>query len=101
MAAVLGERGPWLAAQNPNWGWAVATRGSVDDETTWEEGAPGERVSTLRRVRDRDPALGLAWVQDAWKSEKADARIAMVKELETGLSSGDEKFLKEPSTTVA
>jgi Family of unknown function (DUF5691) len=94
VAAVLGERGPWLAAQNPNWAWAVATRGSEDDETAWEEGALGERISTLRRVRGRDQALGLAWVEDVWKSEKADARVAMVKALETGLSPGDEPFLE-------
>jgi len=92
VAAALGERGLWLATQNPNWGWA--TRGSEDDETVWEEGALGERISTLRRVRGRDPALGLVWVEDVWKSEKADARVAMVKELETGLSSGDEQFLE-------
>jgi hypothetical protein len=94
MAAVLGERGLWLAAQNPNWGWAVATRESEDDETTWEEGALGERISTLRRVRGRDPALGLVWAEDVWKFEKADARVAMVTALETGLSSGDEQFLE-------
>lgn len=92
VGAVLGERGPWLAAQNPDWRWA--TGGSVDDETAWKEGALGERVSTLRRVRGCDPSLGLAWVEDVWKSEKADARVAMVKALETGLSSGDERFLE-------
>ena len=94
VAAVLGERGPWLATQNPDWGWAVTTRGSGDDETVWEEGALGERVSTLRHVRDRDPALGLALVEDVWKSEKADARVAMVTALGTGLSPGDEPFLE-------
>ena len=95
VAAVLGERGLWLAAQNPNWGWAVATGGSNEtDEIAWEEGALRERSSTLCRVRGREPALGLVWVEDVWKSEKADARVAMVKALETGLSSGDERFLE-------
>ena len=95
MAAVLGERGLWLAAQNPNWGWAVATGGSEDDETVWEEGALGERISALCRVRGRDPGLGLVWVEDVWKAEKADARVAMVTVLEIGLSSGDEQFLEK------
>jgi len=94
VAAVLGERGLWLAGQNPAWGWAVATRGSDDDEAVWEEGALGERISTLHRVRGRDPALGLVWVEDVWKSEKADVRVAMVTALETGLSPGDEQFLE-------
>jgi hypothetical protein len=95
VAAVLGERGLWLATQNPDWGWAVATRVSEEgDETTWEEGALGERISTLRRVRGQNPSVGLAWVEDDWKSEKADARVAMVEALETGLSTGDEGFLE-------
>ena len=94
-SAVFGKRGPWLAAQNPNWGWLAATGESEEpDETVWEEGALGERISTLRHTRDRDPALGLAWVEDVWKSEKADARVAVVTALETGLSSGDEPFLE-------
>ena len=94
VAVVLGKRGTWLAAQNPNWGWAVATGGSEDDETVWEEGTLGERISTLRRVRGRDPGMGLVWVEDVWKAEKAEARVAMVTVLETGLSSGDERFLE-------
>jgi hypothetical protein len=95
VAAVLGERGLWLATQNPDWGWAVATGASEEaDEAVWEEGAVGARISTLHRVRGQDPVLGLAWVEDVWKSEKADARVAMVKALETGLSSGDEVFLE-------
>jgi hypothetical protein len=93
VAAVLGERGLWLATQNPDWGWAVATPNETD-ETTWEEGAPGERISALRHLRGRDRVLGLAWVEDVWKTEKAEARAAMVAALETGLSSGDEEFLE-------
>jgi hypothetical protein len=92
VTVVLGERGLWLAAQNPDWEWAVTS--NETDETAWEEGALGERISTLRRVRDRDPVLGLAWVEDVWKSEKAEARAAMVQAFETGLSSGDEGFLE-------
>jgi len=94
VAPVLGERGSWLAAQNLDWEWAVATRGSVDDESTWEEGAPEERIVALRRVRERKPALGLSWVEETWKSEKADTRKAMVGALETGLSSHEEAFLE-------
>ena len=92
VAAVLGERGPWLAEQNPDWGWATPESG--DDETIWEEGALGERVFALRRVRGRDAGLGLAWVEDVWRAEKAEGRAAMVAALETGLSSGDEGFLE-------
>ena len=94
VVAALGERGLWLATQNPDWGWAVVTGAWAEDETAWEEGALGQRISILRRVRGRDPALGLAWVEDVWKSEKADARVAMVQAFETGLSSGDEQFLE-------
>ena len=93
VAAVLGERGLWLATQNPDWGWAVAPSNGTE-ETTWQEGALGERIFSLRRVRGRDAGMGLAWVEDVWNSEKADSRVAMVKALETGQSSGDEEFLE-------
>ena len=93
VAAVLGERGHWLAGFNPAWGWAIG--GSEgDDETVWEEGASEERLAALRRKRHHDPGRGLGWVEEVWKSEKADARAAMVAALESSLSSADEQFLE-------
>jgi hypothetical protein len=94
VAAVLGERGLWLAAQNPDWGWAANGGTEQDDETIWEEGVLTERLEALRRVRGRDAEQGRLLVEEAWKSEKADTRAAMVVALGTGLNPGDEPFLE-------
>jgi Family of unknown function (DUF5691) len=95
IVVLLGERGLWLARQNPNWGWAVSTGESEGAyEAIWEEGALEDRLAALRHVRRRDADRGLGWVEEAWKSEKADVRISMVAALGTGLSPGDESFLE-------
>jgi hypothetical protein len=97
VAAVLGERGRWLAGFNPAWVWATVTEsgGKEEDyEAAWQEGALPERLEALRCVRGRDEDQGLFLVEDVWKAEKADARAAMVAALETRLSPDDEPFLE-------
>lgn len=97
IVAVLGERGRWLAGFNP--GWASATvsesgRTEEYEEVAWEEGTLPERLDAIRRFRGRDADQGRLMVEDVWKSEKADARAALVAALEIGLSSDDESFLE-------
>lgn len=93
VVAVLGERGRWLAGFNPDWSW-VSGRTEDPDETIWEEGSLDERITALRRIRLEDAASGRHWVEGVWKSEKAEARTAMVAALESGLSPDDETFLE-------
>lgn len=90
--AVLGERGRWLARLNPEWAWAVGDEGDLRD--VWDEGDLKERTSVLRRVRERDPALGRAWLSETWRQEKADARSAMLEAFEENLSPEDEPYLE-------
>jgi len=92
VVAVLGERGRWLARLNPEWAWAVGDEGDLRD--VWDEGDLKERTSVLRRVRERDPALGRAWLSETWRQEKADARSAMLEAFEENLSPEDEPFLE-------
>ena len=95
IAAVLGVRGRWLAAMNPEWRWATLAGESEDnDEILWEEGALGERIAALSRLRRREPDQGLRWVEEVWRAEKADARAAMVAVLEARLNADDEPFLE-------
>jgi uncharacterized protein DUF5691 len=93
VAAVLGERGRWLAGLNPSWEWVIGGS-EQDDETAWEEGPLTDRLAALRHVRRSDRSRGLAWVEEVWKSEKADTRVEVVAALEAGLSSADEPFLE-------
>jgi hypothetical protein len=87
--AVAGRRGAWLAAQNPDWDFAVA-----ETEDLWETGNRDQRLKFLVALRARDAATALARIQTTWKSDPADARTAFVNALESGLSMADEPFLE-------
>jgi hypothetical protein len=102
VVGALGQRGPWLAVQRPDWGWAVgAAAGEVpaDPAGAWAEGTAGERRGLLAAVRAVDPALGRSLVQSTWAADRADDRAAFVEILATGLSMDDEPFLEEGALT--
>jgi hypothetical protein len=92
VARALGARGRWLAAQNPAWSFAAEV--PADPAAGWETGSAEERVRILRKVRETDPAAGLALVQSTWKSDPARDRAGFVEALATGLSMDDEPFLE-------
>ncbi|HVA92963.1 MAG TPA: DUF5691 domain-containing protein [Chloroflexota bacterium] len=98
---VLGERGRWLAAQNPAWHWvrdfqAAATPRPVpaNAETIWQEGTTRDRVVILEAVRAADAEQGRQWLAQTWKSEKADVRLALLDGMAANLSLADEPFLE-------
>jgi hypothetical protein len=97
---LLGERGRWLSQFNSSWNW-VNNHLALDEdglpegaETIWQEGTLSQRVAILRRQRAADPAKALAWLEDVWKQEKAEARGDLLETLEVGLNSADEPFLE-------
>jgi hypothetical protein len=98
---VLGQRGIRLAAQNPEWRWVQehlvpdATAGLEVNQATWEEGAPPQRLTALRRVRTQAPEQARAWIVSAWRGEKAEFRREMVEILSEGLSPADEPLLED------
>ncbi|MBD3885186.1 hypothetical protein IFO70_25995 [Phormidium tenue FACHB-886] len=48
---VLGQRGRWLAARNPDWNYAVA----LTTEADWETGTPLARLLYLQDLRSHNP----------------------------------------------
>ncbi|GAC1637380.1 MAG: hypothetical protein NVS4B2_26180 [Chloroflexota bacterium] len=99
---VLGERGSWLAHINPVWSWAateplesIPDRLPPDAETIWQEGELGPRLQLVELHRRLDPRGALERVQGVFRSEGADMRARLVRELATGLSPIDEPFLEE------
>ncbi|HEX5503112.1 MAG TPA: DUF5691 domain-containing protein [Thermomicrobiales bacterium] len=100
LLATMGERGPWLAAQNPAWRWAAEQLPEADGalppdaETLWQEGTAARRLALLRLVRAHDPAHGRDWLAAVWPREKADFRAEAVAALAAGLSAADEAFLE-------
>ncbi len=97
---VLGERGRWLARFNARWHWAIQTplgaNGALlpNVEAVWEEGTPAQRLEMLRQVRRSDPAKARAWLETAWKTERAGDRQELLAALDDNLSPDDEPFLE-------
>jgi hypothetical protein len=89
---VAGERGRWLANQNPDWAWI----GGADDanETVWYTGDRQARVTFLERLRQTNPTRATELLAETWKDELPDDRLVFLPKLATGLSSKDEPFLE-------
>jgi len=93
---VLGPRGRWLVAQNPEWAakFTVGAEDAAALETAWNIGGPSQRAAALRAMRAADPVAALASLQSGWAQEPPENRAALLPELETGLSLADEPFLE-------
>jgi hypothetical protein len=92
---VLGERGQWLARQNPEWGpTAAPVADTAEAERVWAEGGPEERREALSRARSSDPARARTWLQSTWTQEKAEHRARFLACLDVGLSAEDEALLE-------
>lgn len=90
--SVIGHRGLWLAAQNPDWSWVSA--GAPADESIWQTGDKTARAVFFRQVRRSNPARAIELLGATWKEETPEDRAAFVAELSSGLSSADEPFLE-------
>ena len=90
---VVGGRGRWLAARNPEWSWV---EGAADDTTpdAWETGSPAERAAALHAMRRADPDSARERLAETWRTESAAGRATLLAALETGLGAADEPFLE-------
>jgi hypothetical protein len=88
---VLGQRGRWLAKQNPDWSYAVA----LPTEEDWETGSAAARLLYLSELRESDPDRARALLQATWSQETASDRAKFLETLRTRLSMADEPFLME------
>lgn len=97
IANVLGQRGTWLAAQNPAWSFVGggATADAADQLQLWETGDRVARVAVLRRMRRSDPAKAREMLRATWKQDAPDDRAEFAAEFQAGLSADDEPFLEE------
>lgn len=91
---VLGERGRWLAAQNPAWSLFAGTD-LADAAEAWETGSRANRVIFLKNLRTTDPDRARSLLEETWTHENADQRAALLGALEQNLSLADEPFLEE------
>jgi hypothetical protein len=87
---VLGERGRWLAGQNPDWRLFIPAL----DEKIWQEGQRKERLVFLRDLRAVDPGGARDLLVSTWTQEPPAERAAFLGALENRLSMADEAFLE-------
>lgn len=93
---VLGERGQWLARQNPDWAKLVALPEEIDlDEIRrrWEEGTQAQRREVLGLLTQSDPALRRELIESSWKQEPAKNRVEFIEAFAEGVFPEDEEFL--------
>jgi hypothetical protein len=83
---VLGNRGRWLSAQNPDWSALFA-----DERPDGDSADHGERLRRLRQIRPQEALNG---IRLAWAAATAEQRLDLLSLLETGLSDADEAFLE-------
>lgn len=104
---LLGKRGRWLAAQNPDWKYALQFSlfeietglqteegGGSDPEQIWQTGTKEERIALLHRLRRTEPTQARALVESTWKQDAPAERAEFVGSFATGLSMDDEPFLE-------
>ncbi|WP_137936510.1 DUF5691 domain-containing protein [Chitinivorax sp. B] len=105
---LFGQRGLWLAAQNPEWHWAIANTTQPADDSVltsiWQEGTLTARRRALAEQRRRNPALARDWLEAVLPQEKADARLTLVDVLAQGTTADDipllERLMSDRSTGV-
>jgi Family of unknown function (DUF5691) len=94
VAAVLGTRGVWLAAQRDEWKHAAGVQAAgSDDESRWSEGSLDQRRSFLQRDRARDAQAARTRLEAALPELPASERADLVAVLAEGLSIDDAPLL--------
>lgn len=89
---LVGERGQWLAAQNPAWKMLLRHRGN--DPDVWRHGTPAARSQWLIDTRRRDPALARIELENSWATERGERKAAFVAALAVGRSIDDALLLE-------
>ncbi|HWQ35077.1 MAG TPA: DUF5691 domain-containing protein [Blastocatellia bacterium] len=90
ISSVVGRRGAWLAAQNPEWDYVTGTI----DESAWHTGSRTARFALLQSLRATAPARAREMVAATWNEDGPDERAAFISAFATGLSLDDESFLE-------
>ncbi|MGD1865412.1 MAG: DUF5691 domain-containing protein [Phormidesmis sp.] len=110
IVSVLGNRGRWLAAQNPNWryGCTLTLASSIESEEDtreietellalrrqWDTGSRSERILAFKQWRSVDPASAREALSASWKREGWRDREAFITAMTEQLSIADEPFLE-------
>ncbi|THH41799.1 DUF5691 domain-containing protein [Neolewinella litorea] len=88
-----GNRGPWLAAQHPDW---APLGPNFDYPAAWRrEDQPGKLATLLARWRRADPAAAREALARSWGNLSPRSQEITVEGLRTNLSEADWPWLRE------
>ncbi|BAY85857.1 hypothetical protein NIES267_53630 [Calothrix parasitica NIES-267] len=88
---ILGKRGIWLAAQNPDWNYVSGE----NTDKIWKNGSLEARKKLLQELRQSEPKKGREQLQNIWSKERAQERSSLLEALEVSVNVDDEPFLKD------
>jgi len=92
---VLGERGPWLAAQVPRWSWAAPLPATGDErEALWLTGTRPQRHRLFALLRRTRPDEARRLLERGLAREEAADRAWFIAALGEGLAPADEPLLE-------
>ncbi|RSK33117.1 DUF5691 domain-containing protein [Hymenobacter metallilatus] len=95
VAAVLGRRGAWLAAQNPAWQGLLAASEQATEQTAWETGTIGQRALYLENLRRREPAHARQLLAAGLPQEPAKHQAQLLETLQERLAADDAPLLTQ------
>ncbi|GGF07488.1 DUF5691 domain-containing protein [Hymenobacter cavernae] len=93
-AAVLGERGRWLARLNPEWQPVLAASDAPDLEA-WETGTLSQRQNYLQALRRQNPDQARELLVATLPQEPAKTHVALLATLGSTLSAADAPLLEQ------
>ena len=93
LSAILGERGRWLARQNPAWQPVLVQVHPSQDLATWETGSLHDRRFFIQRLHETDPDQARQLLAAALPTERAATQAALLAELEHRVTAADEPLL--------
>lgn len=92
--AVLGSRGRWLAARNPEWAFALVGQADGLLDEVWATGTLEQRSAYFENLRTRDPAAARALLAEEFTNLPPRERFRLVGKLAVGLSAEDGPWLE-------
>ena len=87
---LIGDRGAWLLAQNPNWQHLAEQPVMVD----WKIASKEVRLLLLNFWRQNEPQQAIEAMQSTWTEDDWKPKVDFLKTIEIGLSNEDESFLQ-------
>lgn len=93
LTAVAGERGRWLAMQNPAWRFATGASATASPDQQWELGSPEQRRAVFERWRVQDAAAARERLGAGFSQLPARERAEFLPLMAAQLSETDEPFI--------